>query len=319
MDTPPDRTAADGAITTRLPFHAPLEWDTMLAYFASRAIPGVEHVSGGCYRRTIVVDGEPGLLELGPGGPDHLLLRVRLARPQGLVQVAERARRIFNLDADVAAARRHLGADPTLGALMTARPGLRQPGAWDPFEIGVRAIIGQQVSVAGATTVTGRVVARHGTAVPGLASLGLSHAFPTAETFVGADLDGLGLTGARINAIRAFAAAVVSNEVRLDGSVGLDELLRSIMAVRGLGPWTANYLALRLGEPDAFPAADIGLQRALAAPERPSTAALTAMAEAWRPWRSFAAIHLWMSGGSGQPIVTSGQSKPAAAATSLET
>jgi AraC family transcriptional regulator, regulatory protein of adaptative response / DNA-3-methyladenine glycosylase II len=289
-----DRLAADGGLALRLPFRGPLDWETMLGYFASRAIPGMEHVAGGCYRRTIVVDGDPGVLELEPGGPDHLVLRAHLPHWEGLIHVVDRARQIFNLDADVEAAHRHLGADPTLGALLAARPGLRQPGAWDPFEIGVRAIIGQQVSVAGATTVTGRLVARHGLPVAGLAPLGLTHTFPAPEIVALADLDGLGLTGARINAIRAFAGAVAKDEVRLDRSVGLNELVRSLTAVPGLGPWTANYLALRLGEHDAFPAADVGLQRALASPERPSAAALGAVAEAWRPWRSFAAIHLWM-------------------------
>jgi AraC family transcriptional regulator, regulatory protein of adaptative response / DNA-3-methyladenine glycosylase II len=289
-----DRLAADGGLALRLPFYGPLDWDTMLGYFAGRAIPGVEHVADGSYRRTIVVDGDPGVLELAPGGPDHLLLRAHLPHWEGLIHVVERARRIVNLGADIHAANSFLRADPAIGPLVTARPGLRPPGTWDPFEIGVRAIIGQQVSVAGATTVTGRVVARHGTPVPGLGSFGLRHVFPSPEHLADADLDGLGLTGARVAAIHAFAAAVAKDEVRLDGSVGLDELVRSISAVRGLGPWTANYLALRIGERDAFPAADLGLQRALARPERPSTAELAAQAEHWRPWRAVAAIHLWL-------------------------
>jgi AraC family transcriptional regulator of adaptative response / DNA-3-methyladenine glycosylase II len=290
-----DRLAADGGLALRLPFRGPLDWPALLGYFAARAIPGVEHVDGDTYRRTIAIDGDPGVLELAPGGDDHLLLRAHLPHWEGLIHVADRARRIFGLDADIDAANRALGADPAVGELVARRPGLRPPGTWDPFEIGVRAIVGQQVSVAGATTVTGRIVARHGTPVPGLTAFGLTHTFPSPECLAVADLDGLGLTGARIGAIHAFAGAVAKDEVRLDGSLGLDELVRSIAAVPGLGSWTANYLALRIGERDAFPAADLGLQRALARPERPSTTALAGMADAWRPWRAVAAVHLWLA------------------------
>jgi AraC family transcriptional regulator of adaptative response / DNA-3-methyladenine glycosylase II len=289
-----DRLAADGGLALRLPFSGPLDWPALVRYFAARAITGVEHVAGDTYRRTVVVDGDPGVLELTPGGDDHLVLRVHLPHWEGLIHVVDRARRIFNLDADIDAAHGHLAGDPIVGRLVRAQPGLRPPGTWDPFEIGVRAIVGQQVTVAGATTLTGRIVARHGTAVPGLAAFGLTHTFPSPECLADADLDGLGLTGARIAAIRAFASAVAKDEVRLDGSVPLDELVPSIAIVPGLGPWTANYLALRIGERDAFPAADVGLQRALEQPDRPSTAATAAVAEAWRPWRAFAATHLWL-------------------------
>jgi AraC family transcriptional regulator of adaptative response / DNA-3-methyladenine glycosylase II len=289
-----DRLAADGGLALRLPFRGPLDWRGLLGYFAARAIPGVEDVDDDTYRRTIVIDGDPGVLELSPGGEDHLVLRAHLPHWEGLIHVVHRARRIFGLDTDIEAANTYLSADATVGDLVARRPGLRPPGTWDPFEIGVRAIVGQQVSVAGATTVTGRIVARHGTPVAGLTAFGLTHTFPSADCLAVADLDGLGLTGARIAAIHAFAAAVAKDEVRLDGSVGLDEQVQSIAAVPGLGPWTANYLALRLGERDAFPAADLGLQRALARPTRPSTAELAATADAWRPWRAVAAVHLWL-------------------------
>ncbi len=291
-----DRLVADGGLALRVPFRGPLDWPGLLGYFAARAIPGVEHVDGDTYRRTIVVDGDPGVLELAPGGDDHLVLRAHLPHWEGLIHVADRARRIFGLDTDIDAANRALRTDTALGELVARRPGLRPPGTWDPFEIGVRAIVGQQVSVAGATTVTGRIVARHGTPVAGLTAFGLTHTFPSPDDLAIADLDGLGLTGARIAAIHAFASAVAKDEVRLDGSVALDELVASIAAVPGLGPWTANYLAVRIGERDAFPAGDLGLQRALARPERPTAAELTAMAEAWRPWRAVAAVHLWFSG-----------------------
>src|SRR3546814_7623237 len=177
---------------------------------------------------------------------------------------------------------------------MSARRGLRVPGTWDPFEVGVRAIVGQQVSVAGATTVTGRIVERHGPVVAAQAWPGLHRAFPSAATLADADLVGLGLTGARVAAISTFAGAVADGTVRLDRSVGLGELIASLASLRGLGPWTAHYIALRMGEPDAFPATDLVLRRSadalLAAPDG---ASLAARAEAWRPWRALAAVHLW--------------------------
>ena len=292
-----DRLVADGGLILRLPFRPPLDWDAMLGYFALRAIPGVEAVADGTYRRTIVVDGDPGVIEVSPGGDDHLLLRAHLPHWEELIHVAQRVRRIFGLDADGDAARAHFGTEPPIGPLVAARPGLRVPGAWDAYETGVRAIIGQQVTVAGASTITGRLVQRQGRPVPGLGPLGLTHTFPPAAALAEADLDGIGLPGARIRAVQGFAAAVAEDRVRLDRSAGLDELVDSITALPGLGPWTAHYVALRLGEPDALPASDLGLRRALAdgsAPAAlPSAGDLAARAESWRPWRALAAVHLW--------------------------
>jgi AraC family transcriptional regulator of adaptative response / DNA-3-methyladenine glycosylase II len=272
----------------------------MLDYLALRAIPGVEAVAGGIYRRTVVVDGAPGVIEVARGGDDHLLLRARLPHRDGLAEVARRVRRIFGLDTDLDAARAALAGDPVIGPLLAARPGLRVPGTWDPYEIGVRAIIGQQVTVAGAGTLAGRLVERHGKRVPGPAAPGLTHAFPPAPTLADADLDGIGLTRVRARAISAFAAAVAADRVRLDATVTLDELVGAIAGVPGVGPWTAQYVALRMGQPDALPASDLGLRRALAEPcagsVLPSAAQVTVRAGAWRPWRALAAVHLWTSG-----------------------
>jgi AraC family transcriptional regulator of adaptative response / DNA-3-methyladenine glycosylase II len=272
----------------------------MLGYFALRAIPGVEVVAGGTYGRTVVVDGDPGVIEVARGGDDHLLLRAHLPHHGGLAQAAQRVRRIFGLDTDLDAARMALAGDPVIGPLLAARPGLRVPGTWDAFEIGVRAIVGQQVTVAGASTLTGRLVERQGERLPGRAPPRLTHTFPSAATLAEADLDGIGLTQARARAIRGFAAAVAADRVRLDASVPLDELVGSITAMPGVGPWTAHYIALRIGQLDAMPASDLGLRRALAGPGAssvlPSADELTARAEAWRPWRALAAVHLWSSG-----------------------
>jgi AraC family transcriptional regulator, regulatory protein of adaptative response / DNA-3-methyladenine glycosylase II len=290
-----DRLVADGGLVLRLPFHGPLDWDAMLGYFAARAVPGVEHVSGDTYRRTVVIDGDPGVLELHPGGDDHLVLRAHLPHWEELIHVVGRARRIASLDLDLAEPFARLAGDPSIGPLLARRPGIRPPGTWDPFETGVRAILGQQITVAGANTITGRLVERLGTPVPGIAQLGLSHTFPSAETLAAADLSRLGLTRARAAAVRSFARAVANDTVRLDRSVSLDRLVASITALEGLGPWTAQYLALRLGEPDACPVTDLGLQRAL---PRATAAALGSIAERWRPWRALATTHLWLAGAS---------------------
>lgn len=293
-----DRLVADGGITLRLPFQPPLDWDSMLAYFEARAIAGVEAVSGSTYRRAVLIDGDPGVLELAPGGADHILLRAHLPHWEGLIHVVQRARRIFNLDADIDAGGRRLDSDPIIGPLLRARPGLRPPGTWDPFETGVRAIIGQQVSVAGAGTLAARLVARHGTAVPGLQALGLTHLFPSPATLAVADLSEVGLPETRAAAIQGFARAVADGDIKLDGGTRLDQLAESIISIPGLGPWTAHYIGLRLGEPDAFPATDLGIRRALSgAVGRPVSAReAEELAGGWRPWRAHAAIHLWLSG-----------------------
>lgn len=300
-----DRLVADGGLPLRLAFRGALDWDAAIAYLSARAIPGVESVAGDTYRRTIVIDGDPGLLELSRGGDDHLVLVAHLPHWEEVIHTVARARRIANLDFDLDEPADQLSRDPTIGPLFRARPGLRTPGMWDPFETGVRAIVGQQVTVAAANTVTGRLVERLGTGVPGLRQLGLTHMFPSAVALAEADLSDLGLTGARERAIRSFAQAVAEETIRLDGSICLDDLIASITAIDGLGSWTAHYLALRLGERDAFPSSDLGLRRALARHAPWSRAALGELGERWRPWRALAATHLWMA--DGERTVRAGQ------------
>jgi AraC family transcriptional regulator of adaptative response / DNA-3-methyladenine glycosylase II len=290
-----DRLIADGGLVLRLPFHGPLDWDAMLGYFEARAIHGVEHAEGRVYRRTIVVGGDPGVIELWPGDHGELLLRAHLPHWEELVHVVQRVRAIPNLDFDLREAAGTLRGDAVLGPLLQARPGLRPPGTWNPFETGVRAILGQQVTVRGAGTLARRLVERYGAPVAGLESLGLTHTFPEAAVLAEASLEGVGLPSARASAVRSFAHAVASDDVRLDGSVSLDTLERSLMRVEGLGHWTAQYLALRMGERDAFPATDLGLRRAFATLARDQDARLATLAERWRPWRALAATHLWLA------------------------
>jgi AraC family transcriptional regulator, regulatory protein of adaptative response / DNA-3-methyladenine glycosylase II len=298
-----DRLAADGGLLLRLPYKGPLDWQRMLEYFAARAIPGVEDVSESVYRRTIVDGGDPGVLELLPGGDDHLLLRAHLPHWRELIHIVERARRIASLDLDPEEPERHLRDDPIIGPLLRARPGVRAPGTWDPFETGVRAIIGQQVTIAAANTIAGRLVRRLGEPIAGLADLGLTHAFPSPGALAAADLSGLGIPRAREQAIRSFAQAVAEDAIRLDRSVSLERLVSSITAIDGLGPWTAHYLALRLGERDAYPTTDLGLRRALGRHVDRSVKAPDELAERWRPWRALAATHLWFDESSRQPSV----------------
>lgn len=209
--------------------------------------------------------------------------------------MVERARRIFDLGADPLAIDERLAASPVLTRAVAATPGLRVPGVWDSFELAVRAILGQQITVQGATTLSGRLVRRFGTPV----SLGddpaLTHLFPSPAVLAHADLTTIGLPRARAEAIRGLAAAVAAGELVLDAPQGLDEAMPRLRALPGIGEWSAHYIAMRaLREPDAFPATDLGLRRAVAGDGAPvSDVVLRRMAEAWRPWRAYAAMYLW--------------------------
>jgi AraC family transcriptional regulator, regulatory protein of adaptative response / DNA-3-methyladenine glycosylase II len=278
-----DRLVADGGLDTRLTFRPPLDWDALLAFLAPRAIPGVESVCDGVYRRTIETDGLTGALEVWHDR-DQLIARFHLPRWDGLIHLVARTRRLFDLDHDPEEVARALDGDARLAPWPT---GLRVPGSWDPFETGVRAIVGQQVSVAGATTTMGRIADEFGDPVPGLEPLGLSRRFPEAVALTDAEL---AMPRQRAAAVRAFAVAVAKDELDLDGSVPLDRLEGQLCELPGIGPWTAQYLALRLGYADAYPASDLGLLNALG---RVSPMESAAAAEAWRPWRAYAAVRLW--------------------------
>jgi AraC family transcriptional regulator of adaptative response / DNA-3-methyladenine glycosylase II len=289
--------ASSGAgVTLRLGHTTPYQWPAMLAFLGARAIPGVERVEAGTYRRAVALDGAVGDVAVGAGRRgDHLVATIRLSRVTALPAVVGRLRRLLDLDADVAAIDGHLGLDPLLAPLVAARPGLRVPGAWDEFEIAVRAILGQQVSVAAARTMAGRIAAAHGTRVPGAADGAPALAFPGPERLAGASLEGIGLTRARVAAVTALARAVAADPTLLRPRADLAETVERLVALPGIGPWTAQYVAMRaFREPDAFPGSDLGLARALArGGVRPTPAALLRRAGAWRPWRAYAAMHLW--------------------------
>lgn len=288
----PGRLAADGGLTVRLWFTGPLEWDALVSFLAMRAVPGVECVYGQIYRRTIVVDGHPGVLELGPGGSDHLQLRVHLPYWAGLVHLTAQARRIASLDEDVMEPVRWLTADPVIGSSLAARPGVRVPGAWDPFEAGVAAIIGQGLPGEESREFLAKLVGRFGNPVPGLGRFRLTHAFPTpgALTAAGTGLQAIGLARGRAETLLSFSSAVERGTLRLDGSMRCDQLISSITAIPGMTASAAHYIALRMSEPDVFPADDPVLQRAL---DHLAGKPSPEISHRWRPWRSYAAAHLW--------------------------
>ena len=285
----------DSAIHLRLPYTPPYDWAAILRFLASRAIPGVETTSPTHYRRTISVGGAVGSLSVSMDEKRHrLLATITLSRIRALAGVVARIRRLFDLDAHTLAIEQHLKADPVLRSTVAAQPGLRVPGAWDTFELGVRAILGQQVSVAGARTLAARLTEKFGQRLPNQHH-SLSRLFPEPEALARADLTVIGIPGARARALRALAAAVVSEPDVLRPYGTLEEAEARLCALPGIGPWTAQYIAMRaLSMPDAFPSGDIGLLRALAEDgRRPKAKQLEAMAEHWRPWRAYACLHLW--------------------------
>jgi len=292
------RTAdADGGLTLRLAVRPPFAWRQIAAYLGPRSIPGAEAVGTRGYRRAVAVGEQIGTIELGPG-PDerHLALRIPAALAPGLAGLSSRARRLCDLDADPSAILAHLRRDPALRPHLPGRGGLRAPGAWSGHELAVRAILGQQVSVAGATTLAGRLVARFGRPLPE-PDAELTALFPYPATLADAPLESIGLPRQRATAIRALAGALATGTLDLDAPADPAAAREQLLELPGVGPWTAEYVALRaLGEPDAFPSSDLGLRKALASGSTPlATRELERAAEAWRPWRSYAAMALWTS------------------------
>jgi AraC family transcriptional regulator, regulatory protein of adaptative response / DNA-3-methyladenine glycosylase II len=274
----------------RLRFRPPFDWKGMLAFLASRATPGVEVVEPGCYRRSISLNRDHGYFEVSlDEGNDTLIARVQFGNPRSLFSIVERIRSMFDLNADWAAIVEGLGTDPGLVDRLEAHPGLRVPGCWNGFELATRAVLGQQISVKGATTLAGRIARTFGQ--PFHASSGLTHLFPTPEILAKARLASIGLPRARAETIQALARAVCSGQISFDGIVDSDDFLARLCQIPGIGKWTAQYVAMRaLGEPDAFPRDDLGLLHAL---KLESSCELEQRAEAWRPWRSYAAMYLW--------------------------
>jgi AraC family transcriptional regulator of adaptative response / DNA-3-methyladenine glycosylase II len=295
-----ESVGTSGAVTVKLGYRPPYDWDAILAFLRARAIPGIEAVSSGRYARTISIGNERGVLVVEPAERNCLRVTVRIRNLRNLPAIIARVRRVFDLAADPVAIGAHLSQDPVLAPLVAARPGLRVPGAWDGFELAVRAILGQQITVAAATGLAGKLVAAYGDRIADPAGLdqGLTHVFPTPAQLAGVDLAAIGMPRTRRAALSSLAAAVAADPLIFGPRRSLEEAVAQLRSLAGIGEWTAQYIAMReLREPDAFPAADIGLMRAMSDTRglRPSPAELLAHAEQWRPWRAYAALHLWAS------------------------
>jgi AraC family transcriptional regulator of adaptative response / DNA-3-methyladenine glycosylase II len=288
------------AITLHLTFVPPYDWPAMIEFLAARAIPGVEVVEPDRYSRTVEIDDRRGTIDVGLApGDSALAATIRFPNVRALPSIVGRIRRVFDLGADVVMIERQLSEDPLMASLVAARPGLRLPGGWDGFELAVRAVLGQQVTVAAARQLAGRLVRSHGTPLGDDGSgarPGLTTAFPRPETLAGADLAILGMPRPRAASISGLAAAAAGDPDLFAPDRDLATAVARLVTLPGIGEWTAQYIAMRaIREPDAFPAADVGILRAMTGSDgvRPTPAAVLARAEAWRPWRAYAAQHLW--------------------------
>ncbi len=287
--------AAPGSIALRLPYRAPFDVSGLLRFLGDRAVAGVEEFVNGGYRRTLRLPHGVGIVELSDG-KDHVRCVLRLEDLRDLGAAVQRCRRLLDLDADPVAVADLLGADPVLAPLVRRAPGRRVPGTVDGDELAVRAVLGQQVSVAGARTLAGRMVSRLGRPLAEPDD-GLTHLFPEPAAIADADPAPLAMPAARRDALRDLARALASGEVVLDPGADRVEVERGLLAIHGIGPWTASYVAMRaLGDPDAFLPTDLGVRRAISGLGHASDpASIAALAERWRPYRAYATQHLWAS------------------------
>lgn len=287
------------AITLRLAYRPPLAWQRLLDFLAIRAIAGVEAVSGNAYYRTIDIDGHRGWLKVEPlAGTDTLLVTLPTTLTPVLMNVLARLRHLFDLDANPLVIAGQLSTDPRLAPLIAAQPGLRVPGAWDGFELAVRAVLGQQVSVRGASTLAARLSQEFGepATTPHEAIIRFS---PGAKALSGAtpeQIATIGLPLKRATTLHALARAVAAGELRLRAGADPAATMERLKGIVGIGDWTAQYIVMRaLRWPDAFPAGDLGLRKALGDNGPMREGELLRLAETWRPWRAYAAVYLWDS------------------------
>ena len=270
----------------RLAYRPPYDWTAMLAFLAARATPGVESVQGHRYKRTIAIAGTIGSIAIAPvDDAPALMLEVRIGDPRSLLAIVERVRRMFDIGADPAVVAEQLSGEPLLKRALATHAGIRVPGAWDPFELTVRAILGQQISVRGATTIAGRVAGRWG--APFAGSPALTRLFPTPAELADAAFEEAGVTGSRSATLRSLARSVRDGAVAFDGA----NPLIALGAIAGIGDWTTQYVAMRaLNEPDAFPSGDLVLRQMAG---DCTARELERRSQAWRPWRAYAVMLLW--------------------------
>lgn len=287
-----------GELTLRFAYRPPLDFRAMLTFLSRRMIPGIERITDDAYERVVGPADASTFIRVSadPAKPE-LLLRIVGSDPRAIPDIVRRVRRLFDLDADLQAVHAVLRAEPLLARAIRKRPGLRVPGCWDGFELAVRGVLGQQVSVAGATTLARRLVDAYGEHRHG-APEGLDRAFPRPETLLEAPLEAIGLPRSRAATLRSLARAVIDGRIDFSAGQRLGEFVERFTALPGIGPWTAQYVAMRaLGHPDAFPAGDLVLQQVMGG-ATPSGKRLTERAtelqsQAWRPWRAYAVLQLW--------------------------
>lgn len=280
-------------LTLKLAYRPPFDWPGMLAFFRLRQLPSIEQVSEDCYHRSLNLRGQAAMVRISHAPDTHaLLLNLIGGDSRQIMTISEACRRVFDLGADPQTIGQHLARDPRLRALVRRNPGLRLPGAWGRFETLIRAILGQQVSVQAATTLADRLVQHCGGKGLAFPNGEAARVFPAPEDILASDLSGLGLTRRRQATLLEVCKTIVEGRLPLDDLMTTDQLYQALLPLPGIGPWTVEYLAMRgLSEPDAFPTADLGLLKATGLSARD----LHTEAENWRPWRAYAALHLWHS------------------------
>jgi AraC family transcriptional regulator, regulatory protein of adaptative response / DNA-3-methyladenine glycosylase II len=293
------RPNAEEGITLNVRYRPPYDWESMLNFLRARAIPGVEIVESNCYWRTVEINGSIGTVRVSHlPKKNNLSVTIQFPNVQALPAILIRVRRVFDVGADIETIDAHLSNDSHLAPFVARRPGLRAPGGWDGFELAIRAIFGQQVTVVAARRLAGQLVSLHGKPVPRLLEThpGLTHTFPTAKRVASVESIELGMPQARIRTLKAMAEAAIRDPNLFRPLGTIEEAIAQLRAIPGIGEWTAQYIALRaIRETDAFPTSDIGLLRGIAKVDgEPTTpTSLLQRAETWRPWRAYAAQHLW--------------------------
>ncbi len=286
--------APSGSLTLRLAYRPPFDFSLMLAFLAKRAVPGIEHVTATSYERVLgPIDNSTWIRVTADPEKPELKLEISDTDPRLIPDIVQRTRRLFDLDADLQAVHQVLNTSDLLKKAIKRRPGLRVPGSWDGFELAVRAVLGQQISVAGATTLTRRLVEQYGEDRLTKRE-NLDRAFPKPEVIVNASLEKIGLPKSRVATLRSMAQALIDGRISFQAGQNLDAFFREFTSLPGIGPWTAQYVAMRaLRQPDAFPAGDLILQQVMGGDKRLSEKETEVRSQAWRPWRAYSVLHLW--------------------------
>lgn len=292
--------AGEASVILQLPYRSPYDWDAMLNYLRARAIDGMEVVEDSVYRRSFMHAGLHGVVAVAHMPGRHcLMVTIQFPSVRALQGIVGRVRHQFDVAADVDAITAHLSKDPSLAPLIASQPGLRAPGCWDGFELAVRAVLGQQITVEAARRLGSKLVNLCGDPLLYASDARLARTFPSARCLATVDLSRIGMPPSRRATVTALAQAAVANPQLFTPLGSIDDSIAQLRAVRGIGEWTAQYIALRaMREPDAFPATDLVILRGAAqlGVGSPTALQLLQRAEAWRPWRAYAAQYLWTAG-----------------------